>query len=44
MIMALIVAPRGLFKLSQVVEDKAPLPMKRLQPVVIPKVPYVSKY
>jgi hypothetical protein len=32
--MALIVAPRGLLRLSQVVEDKEPLPVNKLHPVV----------
>jgi hypothetical protein len=44
MSMALMVAPRGLLKLSQVVADKEPLPVKRLQPVVMTAVSKVAKY
>ena len=44
MSIALIVAPRGLLKLSQVVEDKEPVPAKRLHPVVITAGSKVSKY
>ena len=44
MSIALIVAPRGVSKLSQVIADREPVPVKRLHPVVMTAGSKVSKY